>query len=531
LFRSSLNLLSNALNRTKQGVVHLKIFPIDNASKMVFQCEDTGPDIDVNDYPSLFKPSRCGDGDMRLGLSSTALLISSIDGEYGFRPRAASGLFAACSEAKGKGSIFWFSVPIYIPENFGVSPDGGPVTVVPRQTRGHLRVDHNTFNKISPILPMIEPRAPSMSNLMDLAVTEQMQNSMDLSERGVNAFSQLMENSGAGRIRRALVVDDSLVVRKSIASALTKLGYKVTQAMNGLEGLNSLKDTLFDLCFLDFLMPVMDGLDCVNQYRTWERKYRPTFRQLIIGISAHASANDGGKGLTAGMDDFKAKPLSIKTLAEIHESKLVGDKARELDDLANLTISDNHNYSSNNIKNNNSSKSIEMNSFKPILATSNPTEKPQKRIRRSNALGAANGPSDNVCLLASKFVAGATTETLTHLETSGWRVVVVEDRKDALRLLQSRNWDAVFIDEELPTTSGMECIRDFRTWEEQKRVNKQKHIFLLSENDIPAPYDELAIVQPPTGFDGVLKRPIRWDELNFIIQQMKNDCMEIIIPA
>ena len=108
------------------------------------------------------------------------------------------------------------------------------------------------------------------------------------------------------RERRALVIDDSSVVRKSLAMALKrKLGYSVSLAVDGLDGLNKLRETPFDLCLCDFLMPVMDGMDCVKQFREWEKENRPWDRQLIIGISAHASANDGGRGIKAGMDDFK----------------------------------------------------------------------------------------------------------------------------------------------------------------------------------------------------------------------------------
>ena len=51
---------------------------------------------------------------------------------------------------------------------------------------------------------------------------------------------------------------------------LTRLGFDVVEAVNGLEGLKELKGHLFDLVLCDFLMPVMDGSDCVQQYRQYE---------------------------------------------------------------------------------------------------------------------------------------------------------------------------------------------------------------------------------------------------------------------
>lgn len=68
----------------------------------------------------------------------------------------------------------------------------------------------------------------------------------------------------------ALVIDDSVTVRKPISKVLTKLGFYVDTAENGLKGLEAMKRNTYDLVFCDFLMPVMDGIDCVKQYRKWE---------------------------------------------------------------------------------------------------------------------------------------------------------------------------------------------------------------------------------------------------------------------
>ena len=117
LFRSALNLISNALPRTEIGAVHLRIFPIllgeeqqhqqhqqqyrdqqrqhDYASKLMFECSDTAPDIAVEEYQHLYEPSRVEeDGALSLGLSSVATLITSLGGEYGFRPLGKSPVVA-----------------------------------------------------------------------------------------------------------------------------------------------------------------------------------------------------------------------------------------------------------------------------------------------------------------------------------------------------------------------------------------------------------------------------------------------------
>ena len=92
------------------------------------------------------------------------------------------------------------------------------------------------------------------------------------------------------RKRKALVIDDSSTIRKVIERVLTRLGFEVSQAENGMEGLIEMKVALFDVVFCDFLMPIMDGLDCVKQYRGWEKKNRPWFQQVSTMIDMGSSS-------------------------------------------------------------------------------------------------------------------------------------------------------------------------------------------------------------------------------------------------
>jgi hypothetical protein len=55
-------------------------------------------------------------------------------------------------------------------------------------------------------------------------------------------------------------------VRKSIGRALERLGFSVSMAEDGIEGLTQLKETVFDITLLDFLMPNLDGIEYVIQF-------------------------------------------------------------------------------------------------------------------------------------------------------------------------------------------------------------------------------------------------------------------------
>jgi two-component system chemotaxis response regulator CheY len=64
-----------------------------------------------------------------------------------------------------------------------------------------------------------------------------------------------------------LTVDDSVSVRKLVASTLTAGGHQVVEASNGAEALELLKTRTFNLIISDINMPVMDGLTFIKHVR------------------------------------------------------------------------------------------------------------------------------------------------------------------------------------------------------------------------------------------------------------------------
>jgi CheY-like chemotaxis protein len=330
------------------------------------------------------------------------------------------------------------------------------------------------------------------------------------------------------RKKRGLVIDDSLVVRKSLARALERQDFEVQQAVNGLEGLNLLKETLFDLVLCDFLMPVMDGMDCVKQYRDWEREHHSGFRQYIVGISAHATSNDGNQGIKAGMDLFKEKPISVRILSELLEADEFLQRSAEIDSkegASSVTVVE---MSKENVvgKRPAMTAALDANGFHHESFAVPPT----KFLKSDHAVDSSLPPMSETkkaapaCLIATKALTQESHQILTNLENNGWETAVANDGQEALRLLQTRNWDAICMDDDLPILAGTPCMTKFRAWEAEHRVNRQRMALLIcSSHDvkIPPPLDDdkTSIVLPPHGFDGVLGKPVQWNELNHLLQR------------
>lgn len=64
-----------------------------------------------------------------------------------------------------------------------------------------------------------------------------------------------------------LAVDDSASLRMAIRIALTGAGYDVTEAEDGLDGIQKAKDGQFDMIVTDLNMPNMDGLSMIKELR------------------------------------------------------------------------------------------------------------------------------------------------------------------------------------------------------------------------------------------------------------------------
>jgi CheY-like chemotaxis protein/signal transduction histidine kinase len=339
-----------------------------------------------------------------------------------------------------------------------------------------------------------------------------------------------IEMTGGLRKKRALVIEDSCVVRKSLVRALERLGFIVLHAANGMEGLELLKQNLFDLVLCDFLMPVMDGMDCVKQYREWELGAHPLFRQWIVGISAHANVSDQDQGLKAGMDEFHPKPISIKTLTEIQQSDVIRTRSQMLDEMAgsrsdpmkiSLVASSSDVVDTSQVAKHENSRGLRTEDGSVEVANIQ-----QKKLSESSSSSSGTFTEKHehqICLVGMRpYGAGVhSSKLLTQMAMDGWQIVIVPDGESVLHNLRKRNWDAVLIDDDIPILSSTVCITEFRKWEKKYRVNGQRNIFLICNGDIPSPFDKTSMVQPPSGFDNVLGKPVEWNNMKFMITEAR----------
>ncbi|WP_037864735.1 two-component system response regulator CseB [Streptomyces sp. NRRL S-340] len=104
-----------------------------------------------------------------------------------------------------------------------------------------------------------------------------------------------------------LLVEDDEVIRRSVALALERYGYRVAPAADGLSGLELFREGGHDLLLLDVMLPGLDGIGLC-------RRVRETSTAPILMMSARGDALDVVSGLEAGADDYVVKPVDTSVL-------------------------------------------------------------------------------------------------------------------------------------------------------------------------------------------------------------------------
>jgi signal transduction histidine kinase/ActR/RegA family two-component response regulator len=109
-----------------------------------------------------------------------------------------------------------------------------------------------------------------------------------------------------------LVVDDAEDTRELMSEALTKYGANITTAQSATEALELLGRSRFDLLVSDIEMPNRDGYSLIQEIRA--RENRQGKKLPAIALTAHTTALDRLRALSAGYDTHLAKPVEIDEL-------------------------------------------------------------------------------------------------------------------------------------------------------------------------------------------------------------------------
>ncbi len=127
---------------------------------------------------------------------------------------------------------------------------------------------------------------------------------------------------------KVLLVEDNKVNQLVAQQILTAAGALVETAENGVQAVDSIEDSHYDIVLMDIQMPEMDGYQATRQIR-----YRYSDQELpVIAMTANALKEDREEALKAGMNDYLSKPIDVKALYRM----LASYKKREVENTTSI---------------------------------------------------------------------------------------------------------------------------------------------------------------------------------------------------
>jgi len=364
-----LNLVGNAIKFTPCGEVGIDVAC--SPAGLRFTVTDTGIGIQPEQLGVIFEPFRQADGSTTrryggtgLGLSISRRLVRAMGGEIGV------------DSEPGKGSSFWFTLPSAVIEEaprFDQSLTNVNVLIVDdcAASRGWMK---QYIARMGAAVEAVAGGKEAIERLRDNPVDVAI---IDASMPGVDGFTVVKASrsqgskakiimllrpvelqAGAAECRRlkleqhlvrpineddlresllcalglagstrpyrptieqanqpmrVLLAEDNVVNQKLASRLLQKMGHSVVIASDGIEAVHAYQAGEFDVILMDVQMPEMDGLEACAAIRAAELatgRHTP-----IIGLTAHALRGDRERCLSAGMDDYLAKPVDAHQLA------------------------------------------------------------------------------------------------------------------------------------------------------------------------------------------------------------------------
>ncbi len=243
------NLIGNSFKFTKKGTIRLTVTSV-NETSIEFVVEDTGVGIPLEKQSEIFETFQQGDVSFsrKHGGAGLGLAIT----------RNLCELMGGKIELQSKpdsGSQFIVTIPL-------------PVT-----TKSPLALDNPD---VTPLLAKKEDHESSASK------------------------------------KKILIVDDSEDNRFLVKLFLENSKYQITEAKNGEEAVEFVRNQHYDIILMDMQMPVMDGYDAVKAIRQFEEGLE--VKVPIIALTAHGTSLEKNRCLEIGCTDFLSKPVSKNLL-------------------------------------------------------------------------------------------------------------------------------------------------------------------------------------------------------------------------
>lgn len=366
-----LNLASNAVKFTAMGGVILRI-KAPRANYLRFEIEDTGIGVPLEKTNTIFDEFAQADsshtrqyGGTGLGLAIVKKLSFAMSGEVGIKARKGGGTIFYCeipfetlehcekchNELSGskiaiatnsdilfealKTNLATQNAKVKRFENFDNIKGFDTILLDAEfaKSRQNEFIESNipiialigqehrdlieTYRENGAFGYLIKPlRFASLIERVSLAIGRNIINNGNIANNNDERANLAKNHLGT----RVLLAEDNRINALLAKALLERNGCDVVCVANGEEAYEAVKATPYDLIFMDFHMPIMDGLEASRKIRALGNQYAQI---PIIALTAAAMEEDRRLCITAGMDDFITKPLDANALTNIVNKWLI----------------------------------------------------------------------------------------------------------------------------------------------------------------------------------------------------------------
>lgn len=107
-------------------------------------------------------------------------------------------------------------------------------------------------------------------------------------------------------MKRILVAEDNRLILETVARSLTREGYDIIRASDGMDCMTKLSENQVDLLITDLYMPNLSGLEVISKLHNSVKSLVP-----VMVLSAAGAEENVLKAFEMGADDFMVKPFSL----------------------------------------------------------------------------------------------------------------------------------------------------------------------------------------------------------------------------
>lgn len=112
--------------------------------------------------------------------------------------------------------------------------------------------------------------------------------------------------------KAALIVDDNKINIKIASKAIEGYNFSIDSCLSGEEAIDLVKNKTYDIIFLDYMMPGMDGIETLNHLKEIDG-----FKTPVVCLTADAVEGSKEKFLSAGFDEYIPKPIDHDLLDDV----------------------------------------------------------------------------------------------------------------------------------------------------------------------------------------------------------------------